>query len=675
MPTTLYTFGLAFHFFSTIASAVPVADASDPCSTLAALNGTRISYKDVANCYRNIPYDSTISSSTLSVLDTLFRDFYIFRDAALTPRLPEPFTSPPVDIMKELGMIRMTRYQTDFDLHSAIMTAIWKLNDPHAVYSPDCYSAYSFSQSLRLYAPVAKGQQSLRVFRDERGRGLEDCSAITINGLPGLKYMQRWADKYAPYSKDSGVRMNFALASQTFDPRTQSFTLSSGVFSERYNLPEQEFVEYELQCPDNNNRSTGDRGTRTVRLQEEWLIQPQIISAFRDTTSYVHAVCLRFPSVKPRRSIKSQRGERSLPPAMEHKVPFPKRSISSHNTPSEVLRDAEFIISGNGTSFYRLKSLPHVGIMVVFTHETTNSEMSVIKLGLDTLHRLNVTHIILDLQGNMGGFVDFASLLTELFFPRKMRKAKSSAHEPDPLEKSFVSDTRVSSMVQRASGLLTGAKVPSFFNPYFYFDFKTERSYTYNLFHHPVPQIRNGRSALYSPLLTLNPTNISRVADTHSYAWTNDPSKILILSDGRCGSACALTCHLMRAKYNVTGIAVGGHQGEALSMFSFAGGALTTLDQIHNTFESVNVASPIKQLPYRGRATVPILEVYRYGRSKGWVEGLPEEMGRRVDRGVPLEYDAESAKADEHLDLGVDTARRRDALWDQVARTAWATDS
>ncbi|KAF9923163.1 hypothetical protein BGZ65_009080, partial [Modicella reniformis] len=132
----------------TAAAPVPTSNpdsGSDPCTVLGSKT-QGISYDEVAACYQYIPYDATVAASTLKTVHTLFDEYYVFRDSALTPNLAHPFTSGPVDILDELNKIGQTEYQNS-------------LNDAHTVYAVNCYAAYIFAQPLTLYAPVIEGQQ------------------------------------------------------------------------------------------------------------------------------------------------------------------------------------------------------------------------------------------------------------------------------------------------------------------------------------------------------------------------------------------------------------------------------------------------------------------------------------------------------------------------------------
>lgn len=115
---------------------------SDPCTVLGSKT-TGATYDEVAACYQYIPYNTAVAASTLKTVRTLFDDFYIFRDSALTPGLEAPFSSPPVDIVDVLNKIETTTYPNDYSFHTAVMNAIASLHDAHAAYNGNVVSSLS----------------------------------------------------------------------------------------------------------------------------------------------------------------------------------------------------------------------------------------------------------------------------------------------------------------------------------------------------------------------------------------------------------------------------------------------------------------------------------------------------------------------------------------------------
>ncbi|KAF9906573.1 hypothetical protein BX616_000678 [Lobosporangium transversale] len=638
--------------FSNAAPTPPIPQV-DACGVLGSKNSSSITYDDVSACYKAIPYDPVVASATLKTLHAFFNDYYVFRDSALTPDLKAPFSCPPVDIAKEFERIGQTKYTSDYSFHSDVSRAINGLYDAHASYNIDCYTAYAFGQPFALYAPVVQGRQSIRIYRDFTRRGYDDCEVVTIDGEDALTHLIKFADTLN-FSKDRGVRLNQALASETFDEKRGVFTTSSGQYSERLDLPDKARVNYELKCTNNPT---------SIRLSEEWRVFALNEAQFTDVKSYVTSVCL--PLTQRHQDLPSTKHlqRRELETVREHEVrkrqlyPVPKKSIFLDAVPSAPSEDptggdtdlptAQQLVAGNGTVFYQLQSQPDVGVIVVHTHGVeSEGELQVAADGLAAFHARNITKILFDFQGNGGGSVNFASFLVQLIFPNR-----------GDLDKSLRSDLRITPSIQDLSAAVFNASEGHLYNAGIYLGLTTQAPYQNNdLFLHPVTLTRNGRPALYSNSTTLDPVTLGG-GDMAGYPWTNNPANVRFLTDGRCGSACALSAHSLHKLYNVTSYGVGGVSGEGLSMFSFAGGAVSSLNDVNKVYAFGKVTSPLEPLPYKGDVNLPILEVYANGSD------------------IPLEYDADQHPVNYRLAFDPVNARKRNVMWAQVTAHAWGQKS
>lgn len=126
---------LSLIALSTLAAPITSGENLDACGSLDATDWRNITYSDVFKCYKSIPFDTVIAASTMETIQTLFDVHYSFRDSALTPDLGSPFSSPPVDIMKELKSITTKSFGDDFSFHAAVSTTLATLHDGHVVYN------------------------------------------------------------------------------------------------------------------------------------------------------------------------------------------------------------------------------------------------------------------------------------------------------------------------------------------------------------------------------------------------------------------------------------------------------------------------------------------------------------------------------------------------------------
>ncbi|KAG0211324.1 hypothetical protein BGX28_008147 [Mortierella sp. GBA30] len=622
----------------------------DPCGILGNSSfQSNVSYEHVAACYGTIPYDANVGGSTLDSVTRLFTDYYIYRDSALTPNLTSPFASDQVDIAQQLQTIKSTNYTSDFKFHADIAAAISSLRDGIAQYQVDCYNAFLFSQNFALYAPVVNGKQAIRVLKDVYFRGYEDCVVQTIDGQDALPYLLNWSTS-APLSasKDPGVRLNEALATLYYHHDYDAYYIEPGAFGKRLTLPERESVQYSLQCANANGTTT------MVNVNETWVVQLNGWTTFTDVKSYVQNVCLDLSASSNMLEQQKMWEENKELPTMKKSEKrlarrVPQRTILPHHqylAPAEPMTGSDKLLSGGVTAFFQLRSQPDAGVVVVYSHLATDGELDLIAKGLDAFHQRGITKIIIDLQGNGGGYNRFSSALVQYFFPNK-----------SPLDKSLESDLRDNSLVQNVTATIFNNPGAGFYDASGYIDLKTGAPYKDDaLFMNPVNQTRNDRQASYTsrttPVPFQLPSNFTAVATT--YAWTNNPDRIRILTDGQCWGACAVSCHLLHSVYNVSSFAVGGIQGQDLSMFSALAGASSSLKELNQIYKLGNAQSFIRDLPYKGEVTLPVMEVYA-----------------AAGRQVPLEYDTKYFASDHHLDLDVNSARARDIQWEQVAAASW----
>ncbi|KAF9918671.1 hypothetical protein FBU30_011328 [Linnemannia zychae] len=617
----------------------------DACGRLGKKNGVNISYKDVADCYDAIPFDKSVGTTTINTLYGLFRDYYVFTDSALTRHVSKPFASEPVDILKQIQTVGQRKYTSDHQFQNDVRHVIDKLRDGHASYDVGCYTNYGFEQGLSFYAPVENGIQSLRVFKDMKGRGYEDCIVKKIDGKSALKYMRKWAAKKVTCSHDVNARFNCALARQAYDVESGKFVDETGEFSFQVYLPDKPYIDYELQC-------SGEKNSRhAIHLREEWAVIPRTEIEFKDVKSYINNVCRAESDASA-----SSRQGRSRPHLRNLILPVRKRELEMVDAlasatignahPRPEFHGAEKLVSGNATVFYHLKAQPNVGVMVVHTFDAEDEEPTILK-GLTAFHNRNVTKLLVDFQGNGGGYIALSSNLVQMLFPNK-----------HILDASFESDMRVTKSVQKASILGFGSDNAGNYNARDYYDLQAKKIAPYennDLFMKPVTIRRNGRKTQFSEKTAMyfDPLSKSILKAVAKFPWTNHPENIRILTDGRCGSACGMASYFWTTMHNVEAYSIGGTKGEDLSMFSFAGASVITLSDLQDTYNGLNLTSPLKDIPYKSEVRFSWLELY----------------GK--NRVLPLEYDAELYSPKHRLDYTFKNSRSRETMWKEVVRAAW----
>lgn len=302
--------------------------------------------------------------------------------------------------------------------------------------------------------------------------------------------------------------------------------------------------------------------------------------------------------------------------------------------------------------------------------------------------------------------VNFASTFVQLLFPRSPTNNNNTTTSMDddndskPQPPYFPSDLRVTIPIQNLPSTIAQANTTSItslglYRPEIYLDLSTNKPYATNtLFLTPRTISRNSRTATYSHLTSFNTQILPPDPQLQKYKWTSNPRNIIILSNGYCGSACAMSSSLLSSVYNVPSLAVGGLYKNDMSFFSFPGGAVSSLEKLTGMFLSNGATPPFEDLPYSGGVSLPLVEIY----SPTIPQSLPkledQQQGvRNCDcdndnddsdsdsdskskatapspPSVPLEYNPDAHRANLRLDWDLVNSRNHDVLWSQVASAA-----
>ncbi|KAF9397039.1 hypothetical protein BGX21_009330 [Mortierella sp. AD011] len=316
----------------------------------------------------------------------------------------------------------------------------------------------------------------------------------------------------------------------------------------------------------------------------------------------------------------------------------PLRKIQKRQYEEEQV--AWLIYNGSSTAFYQLTKTPSIGVVVIPTHSVDLEKESVImEEGFARLYSSGVRNVILDLTSNGGGYVNFAYDLVDWMFP------------VDNQTSVYQSDLRASASLKAlAEADLADEDYSGYYNPGSFSDIITRKDYDTNFFMQDRLVKRAQRRIGYTPLVYMN-HNLG--AFEMDMPWQNDAKRIVVLTDGACGSACGMSLNRLKNTHGVKSYAVGGRVGEDLSLFSFPGASVYSLDAILEDFENLGVDSPMQPMRYKGMYRVPILEFYQEGET------------------MPIEHNPKLYKADFHLDYTPITARYHEVLWEIVAKNHW----
>ncbi|KAF8984460.1 hypothetical protein BGZ46_008015 [Entomortierella lignicola] len=613
---------------------------SDPCALFGAqaLNpNATITVKTVRDCYNAQKFDHEVAKTTIESLESLFDNFYVFKDVAKM-KTGYPFETPQVDVIRGLKKIASKKWKNDFDFQMAIYYHVSTLNDAHVSYSVNCYQSVGFLQSLFLYAPVIDGKQSVRVLgvnTDVPGaptKDINDCEVTEIDGIPALRAIEMRNDLNYGISKDPGVRLNDAMATMSWSP--QGWGTYYGAFTYRFIPPTKDAVEYTLKC-----------GKYTEKIKVPWFVT-NLSSAlssqpFNSTETFWKTQCLASSQAPGESDNGVRQGLRYTPSKTLIKKPkVTKKTLGDEKDASiGPTTKARQVFSTLTTGFFTLHDSD--SCVLTLSTEEFNYDISEYRnfiKGVEILRKAGCKKLIFDVSNNGGGLIDFAYFINALFFP--------------DADYFFQQDMRANAYVQGASKIAVkeSAVGDNMFDPRGYFKpnyqaftddsmFLKGKKYTRGGVTEPYTQ-RNFFGGGWSPLLPLNKT----------LSWT--AKDMAIVSNGYCGSACTMVAGRFKIAHGVKTYAIGGIHKRALSFITFPGGVVIQdsdfVQQIQNLTYTAK-GGPINT-PLSSYASVP------------WSETYAEPTST-----IPLEYDYKRFPADVHLDQSPVYARHPDQVWLKVA--------
>ncbi|RHZ82793.1 hypothetical protein Glove_103g221 [Diversispora epigaea] len=538
---------LLFLFLSVISHPINDNHNKDPCLPL--LGNSNPKYKDVKNCLTSFSYNNTRAKATIETLKSLTKDFYVFHDQA--KEQPHPgFTFDPIDLEKELDKILVTHYKTDFDFLTDIRKLYKRLRDGHTQFSANCYSQFTFDQQLFLYSVVTNGKQVIKIFDDLIDPTNVDCEVTFIDSKPAMEEIKNFANNNSFISRDLGVRFNNVLTSLSspFGNLGPSFLGSEFVYRE--DLPETDGIEYTLNCPNNKPK----------KFKREWLVDSFSTSNFNDSKSFFNNYCLYIIDsdsetpkklVNPQKNMQYRQHTKTL---SNNKASKPKYSLSQATLVySTYKKKIQFYQSGD-TGIVVIPAVPNYG--------------DVLK-GFKIFADKGIKKLVLDLSNNAGGFIEFVKLFNSIFAP---------AHSKHTI---FPDDILVDSPSVRqaiSASIGTGNSL----DPTSFIDFKTGKPFkNAEDFIGSNKYERGGTFSRYSEKHNFDDSNLSKLP------WDN--TNTIIITNGVCGSACALISEYLNEVSKIRTIAVGGFYEEKLSFSSYTGGNNLDSDVIFTLFSKLKL--------------------------------------------------------------------------------------
>ncbi|TFY77280.1 hypothetical protein EWM64_g6733 [Hericium alpestre] len=565
MKASISSATLAFLLTRALPSSA-TSDASDPCAKIAGL--AFVPTADAIACQKAFPFNETLRQNVLTVISRVF-DFFTFEDYYLDS--PAPFQESTTNIRADIARINQTKYETDFDFNADIYNFTTKLNDGHTRWFPNCYNSY---QNI-LPAPVVSleedGVQNVFIapdsveflellgsnftsFFDSKHfdwRRLAGAKVLEIEGLSAYDYIDVVASTVSGNYLPHGPRVNSAFSSYRIDG-TNAFSQRIGDVAGPELLTQTELT-FKLITVNSTREETV-----TVPFLANFIGTP-----FTDKESFwanncaandeTNGVDLRLQSntlpntTTPRRRARAAIIDSAPKNALGLPAPF-LPTLPPVNSSAGVIKS--FILPDNKT-----------GVMFLGSFDGDFNQFQTDTLAAITqFQQSNVTHLLLDLTNNGGGFVCLGFFLHSFL-------AGTDFGYPG-----FQSTSRANPLAQRilaadiAQGI--GENIAFYAPDNWAFLNDTAMPLDFNYNDPSAPLTINGRS---------DPTSIRFHDICTPFAVPMpatppfDLKNVAIVSNGDCASTCAMFSTLMNERHNTTIAVFGGKPGEAVEFKGMAG--------------------------------------------------------------------------------------------------------
>ncbi|KAF9421786.1 hypothetical protein BGZ94_008752 [Podila epigama] len=547
----------------------------------------------------------------------------------------------PVDLTASLASLRNTTYVNDYTFHAKLSHMIAQLQDPHTTYRNMCYQQFLFIQPLSTYGVFENGRQQVKVATvlnklDPRlDSGLVDCEVTHIDDEPAFQG-----------NKDKGVRLNKAFSFLAHDKTGSHFDrYSLGTFAQRTSIPPKSTIKYTIDCQGKHDprKPASTTESEPLSFHLAWSALDATMAPFTDASSYRKQFC----SADSIQTVKKFVLDTAAPDD------FSKLHLHSGRQKSRELYRGPYasfhMLSDGETAVFRL------GTESPNKMDTKRDGFyNNIDRGFAILESVGATKLIIDLQSNSGGIICWGRYVLQTLFPQTVDapyiyNLKSSRLAQALTQATFWYDQGTSSPYEGLVDPKTGEEVvdASWMIPGV-----------------PLP----GREGAFSQQVTDRFCPVVEEIKGREEDALFSPENIVILTNGFCGSTCAVLALQLHERYGVKTVAIGGEHGEPMMFTSFPGGAVQAnntqwVRRVRSVYETLPThmktkeleAMVPKQLPANGQLAFTFREVMSASR--------PDQVSEYMH--IPSNF---------RMDYTSSRFRLPSILWDDVRQEVWGRD-
>ncbi|KAF8748915.1 Peptidase family S41 [Rhizoctonia solani] len=488
------------------------------------------------------------SQLVADVLSQTFSQFHTSTNFHL--KMPDPFTDDTIDLLGEFQRIKKTTYKSDFELHRDISTTVKRLDD-------SLFSTYLPFPLAILARPGAEDVQNIHIVPEASEVVASEFGAEAIEiwkaALGGKNLTDMLMLKLLEDFKQRPLARMASFASY------DSWDYNLGGFAQKALPPSSDTVSLTL--------------VRNGTTSQETYEIPYLSRLGSETVEFTDANSLWANNCLPTR--KTNGGPVSNTVASSKMKTAAGAGPSSEEDP---LREpAKFqrapiippITEGRRETFANLVYDEPRDIALP-EHLTPNGSLASevrksILNGLKSVKEKGAERLLIDVTNNGGGLICTASFLHRVLAG------------PQPgldVQPGLDGSVRAQDLPQKIVAKIVAGGLPeddsSYYNPSNYKDVKGNQfAYNFNWLNPPISVQVNGISDKFSQKIGDTCLPFSQTPpDTQPFAFEN----IAIMSNGRCASACSLFSIMMRTKYNVKTVVMGGKPGTTQQYCGVVGG-------------------------------------------------------------------------------------------------------
>ncbi|KAH7099981.1 hypothetical protein BKA62DRAFT_707898 [Auriculariales sp. MPI-PUGE-AT-0066] len=586
-------------------SALLEAATADSCATLA--NVKWAAPADVRACFSSFAVNETLRSNLLDNFSKLYGGFHTNTNYQI--QAPHPFENDVhVDLLKEFDRIRYQEYPSWYDVHLDVQSVLKRTRDGHVGVTNLCFDSVfvsylpfplvvadsSNSRGNSIFIAPEASNVSTSEFPDQIDYwqsldGLNDLTSFDGAEVVQINGIDPWA------AVDANARLTGS--GQGFSQRQNKFFATYSLASTGWTYNMGEFASLAL--------PTADKVELMIIKKNS--IQPITVTvpyrarlssttkAWTDADSYFTANCLATSSTNgvdqyATSSVKARdlgRERYFLPEIAPEDSDLPVNVVLSSDKIMNVglPGDNQPISPTNGSGlvqFFQLDNTTGVLAFGSFQGSTASLQKTLLS-GLTDLKNKGVTKLLLDITNNGGGLVCVAYFLHRIL--------AGSRNSTEPLA-GMPTALRASPLTRKmVDNILTANVDPdnkSWYNPDGYkFANNTAIPADYNWFTPGQGDVEiNGRPNAFS----------DRIGDTCTpYPVTApdeplfDPTKVLLVGNGRCSSSCSLFAIAMTEHYGTQSVVVGGKPGTKQQYSGTVGGQAVTYQQMDTQVKTVKM--------------------------------------------------------------------------------------